>query len=438
MRRLLRPTAVLLALGLLGAVAACGDDDGNGNGAAADPDLAELDGETVEVAAVWTGTEEERFVEVLDALEEETGATVTYTATGDDIAAALGPRLAGGRPPDVAILPQPGLLRNYAEAGDLQPVEDVVGDVVDESYAEVWRELGSVDGELYGVWYKAANKSLVWYNVDVLDQAGVEPPEDWEGFLEAAQTLSDFGVEPISVGGADGWTLTDWFENVYLRTAGPDLYDQLAEHEIPWTHESVREALERLGEVFTDELLVGGRSGALQTDFNTSVTQVFAGEPAGAMVYEGDFVAGVITDDAGAELGTDADVFPFPSIDGEDGVVGGGDVAVLLQDTEGGRELMRFLASAQAGELWAEAGGFISPNQQVDLDVYPDEISRTIAEELAQAENFRFDLSDLVPTEFGGTPGRGLFQLFQDFLADPDDIDGITEQMEAEAAAAAD
>lgn len=441
MRRFLRLTAVLLSFTML--AAACGDDDddaaggaGTAGGAGGD-DAPSLEGETVEVAAVWTGTEEESFRAVLDLFEEETGADVTYTATGDDIAAALGPRLSGGSPPDVAILPQPGLLRNYAESGDLQPIEDIVGEVVDENYAPVWRDLGSVDDELYGVWFKAANKSLVWYNVGLYEDAGVEPPEDWDGFLENAQTIADFGVAPISVGGADGWTLTDWFENVYLQTAGPEMYDQLANREIPWTDESVKTALETLAEAFQEELVAGGLSGALQTDFNTSVTQVFAGDGDAAMVYEGDFVAGVIEGDAGAELGTDADVFPFPTIDGgEGGVVGGGDVAVLLQDSEGGEALIRFLASPEAAEAWAELGGFISPNQSVDVDVYPDEISQTIAEELAQSENFRFDLSDLVPTEFGGTPGRGLFKIFQDYLADPTSIDAITEELEAAAAAA--
>src|SRR5690606_30760712 len=134
--------------------------------------------------------------------------------------------------------------------GALQPIEDVAGEEIDENYDEIWRELGTVDGELYGVWFKAANKSTVWYNVPVFEDAGVEPPEDWDGFLDTSQTIADFGVTPVAIGAADGWVLTDWFENVYLRTAGPDLYDQLATHEIPWTDPSVTDALTTLGELF--------------------------------------------------------------------------------------------------------------------------------------------------------------------------------------------
>src|SRR5699024_6452501 len=135
--------------------------------------------------------------------------------------------------------------------------------------------------------------------------------------LEISQTVLDSGVTPISVGGADGWTLTDWFENVYLRTAGEDLYDQLAAHEIPWTDDSVVDALDTLAELIgQDEFVVNGLDGALQVDFPTSVTNVFGDNAKGAMVYEGDFVAGNITGETNAELGTDADFVPFPSIDG--------------------------------------------------------------------------------------------------------------------------
>ena len=96
-------------------------------------------------------------------------------------------------------------------------IEDVAGDEVDANFGETAREVGSVDGTLYGVWFKAANKSMVWYNKAVFEDAGVEPPATWEDLQTTAQTISDSGVAPYSVGADVGWTLTDWFENVYLR-----------------------------------------------------------------------------------------------------------------------------------------------------------------------------------------------------------------------------
>ena len=125
----------------------------------------------------------------------------------------------GGNPPDIAALPQPGFMTDFAERGALKPIE-FARDAIEEGYSDSWLDLGTVDGELYGLFFKGANKSTVWYNVAAFEDAGVEPPADWDAFLEAGDTLKASGVTPYSIGAADGWTLTDLFENIYLRTAG--------------------------------------------------------------------------------------------------------------------------------------------------------------------------------------------------------------------------
>ncbi|HVL64003.1 MAG TPA: extracellular solute-binding protein, partial [Actinomycetota bacterium] len=392
-------------------------------------------GGSVNVVAVWTGEEQASFEAVLDAFTEETGIETQYNSTGDDVGAFLGTQIEGGSPPDVAMLPQPGLMRDLASAGNLVAANEDVSAALEENFAPVWTDLGSVDGELYGVYFKAANKSTWWYNTSVFQQAGVEPPSDWDEMLDAASTVNASGTPWVSIGGADGWVLTDWFENIYLRTAGPELYDQLANHEIPWTHDSVITALETFAELVGDDAnIAGGARGALNTDFPTSVTQVFAQPPKAATVYEGDFVAGIIAGEAGAEAGTDFDFFDFPSIDGSGpAVVGGGDVAVALTDNEAAQELLAFLATPEAAQIWAERGGFTSPNQNLDPSVYPDDITARSAQAVAEAETFRFDLSDLQPAEFGGTPGRGLFLRFQDFLKNPDDAQAVAQQLEKDA-----
>ena len=396
-----------------------------------------LRGQRIEVLAVWSGAEQVRFEQVLASFERRTGASVRYVSAGHGVAAELGARLAEGRPPDVAFLPQPGLLRTYAAEGRLVALDDVVGDLVGTNFGPVWRGLGSWQGRLYGVYYKAANKSLVWYNVGVFEQAGVVPPDDLNRLLEVARTLGANGLPAFSVGGADGWTLTDWFENLYLRLAGPERYDLLADHRIPWTDASVRETLALLARTLDPALVAGGAEGALATGYEASVAQSFASPPAAAMVFEGDFVAGVITSGTPAELGVDADVFPFPAVGGSGPtVVGGGDAAVLLRRSATGEAFVRYLAGTEAAAIWAGQGGFISPNRNVDLSVYPDEISRSVARRLVEAgDDFRFDLSDLQPAAFGGTAGQGLRAGLQEFLRDRD-VDATARRLEADARAA--
>jgi alpha-glucoside transport system substrate-binding protein len=437
---------LLLLLGLLALLiplaAGCGgdDDEDEGAGATGATETAEGGGASgsIAVMAVWTGPEQQAFQAVLDGFQEQNpDVQVNYTSAGDQLPTQLATAVQGGNPPDIAVLPQPGLMSDFAQQGALQPIDFAQSDI-EENFGQSVIDLGTVEGTLYGFLFKAANKSTVWYNVQAYEDAGVEPAEEWEAFLENAATLSASGVPAYSIGGADGWTLTDLFENIYLRTAGPEMYDQLAVHEIPWTDQSVKDALTEMAKILGDtQNIAGGTQGALQTDFPTSVTQVFSDPPEAAQVIEGDFVAGVITDSTEAEPETGFNVSAFPAI-GESGnvIVGGGDTVVMFEDSPAAQALVTYLTTPEAAEIWAERGGFASLNQNVDTSVYPDEITRTTAGALAEAETFRFDLSDLQPAEFGGTVGQGLFKLFQDFLQNPDDVDAIAQQMETAAAQA--
>ncbi|MGW5638195.1 ABC transporter substrate-binding protein [Streptomyces sp. NPDC003832] len=442
---------IRIALAAVGALAltltGCGGDDdndgkdggGTGTGTGSSVQLPKLDGQTLEVAAVWTGPEQDNFTKVLEEFEKRTGAEVNFVPTGNNTSTFLGTKIQGGQPPDVAFLPQVGVLHQFAEKGWIKPVGADAQAQLDKNFSAGWKELGSYEGKQYGVYAKAANKSLVWYNTAAFEAAGItEEPKTWEDFLATAQTLSDAGSPAVSVGGADGWTLTDWFENVYLSQAGPEKYDQLARHEIEWTDPTVKDALTTLAELWgKDELIAGGRSGALRTEFPKSVTQTFSGDTPAAMVFEGDFVTANINADTDAKVGTDAKVFPFPAVGDDSPVVSGGDVAVALKDGEGAQALITFLASTDAAEIWAAQGGFLSPNKEMDQGTYKDDVTRDIAEALiAAGDDFRFDMSDQAPAAFGGTQGVGEWKQLQDFLKNPDDVAGAQRKLEADAAKA--
>ncbi|MFI5853274.1 ABC transporter substrate-binding protein [Streptomyces parvulus] len=446
-----RIAATLAAGALALSLTACGgDDDGGGGGdkggqqdggkdTAASVTLPKLDGERLEVAAVWTGAEQENFKKVLAEFEKRTGAKVTFVPAQDPIINFLGSKIAGGAPPDVAMLPQPGAIKQAVDKGWAKPLGAEATKELGENYSPGWQEIGKVGGKQYGVYYKAANKSLIWYNAQVFENAGAAEPKTWDELLTAAQTVYDSGVTPFSVGGADGWTLTDWFENVYLSQAGPEKYDQLAKHEIKWTDPSVKEALTTLAEIWgKKDYVAGGASGALQTEFPASVTQTFTGgdQPKAGMVYEGDFVQ-VNIGETDAEIGTDAKVFPFPSVGDTAPVVSGGDAAVVLEDSKAAQALATWLASPDAATIQAKLGGYLSPNKNVDVAAYPNDVQKKIAEALVAAgDDFRFDMSDQAPQAFGGTPGKGEWKALQDFLKNPKDVAGAQAKLEADAAAA--
>ena len=443
--RCARSTAAVVAGALLLTLSACGGDDDSGDGSGGDTSAAavpttvqlpKLNGAKLQVTAVWTGTEQENFQKVLDEFEKRTGARVTYVPGQDPLINYVGSKIAGGAPPDVAMMPQVGAIKQAVEKKWAKPVGPEAMAQLKKNYAPAWAEIGQVDGEQYGVYFKAANKSLIWYNTKVFENAAVKEPKTWQEFLTTSQTVYDSGVPPMSIGGADGWVLTDWFENIYLSQAGPEKYDQLAQHKIKWTDPSVTKALTTLGAYWGKKgYLAGGANGTLQTAFPDSVKQTFTGgdQPDAGMVFEADFV-GVNVQDAKAEVGKDAKIFPFPAVGDQPPVVSGGEAAVILKDSKASQALLTFLASPDAAAVWAKEGGYLSPNKNVPPEAYPNEEQRTMAKALIDAGNdFRYDMSDQAPQSFGGTPGKGEWKILQDFLKNPKDVKGAQAKLEAEA-----
>jgi alpha-glucoside transport system substrate-binding protein len=421
--------AFILALALVPLACGGDDDDDDGDGAAGSEDVSG----SISVMGIWQAEEQRNFQAVIDGFKEQyPNVTVSYNGAGDDLPTILTTAVEGGNPPDIAAPAQPGLIQTLVDQNELKSI-DFLSNAVTENFGESIAQVGTFNDTLYALMFKADNKSTVWYNVAAFEEAGVEPTETWTDFLESAQTIKASGLPAYSIGGAPGWPLTDIFENIYLRTAGPELYDQLARHEIPWTHASVKEALREMAKIVGDtDNIVGGKNGALQTDFETSVSNVFSANPKAAMTLEGDFVPGVVQHSLQPQ--TDYNVFTFPTIkDSPPTVMGSGNLFIMFTDNEATRAFMEYLTTPEAAQIWAEIGGFSSPNKNLDTSVYPDEILQETAGAIGEAEVFRFDLSDLVPAALGATTGQGLWKLFQDFVENPQNVDGITQQMEAAA-----
>jgi alpha-glucoside transport system substrate-binding protein len=429
--------SALAAMALtLAALAGCGGG-GNDNGGGTTSANTEVSG-SISMIGVWTGDEQKSFQAVIDTFNKQyPNVKVKYTSAGDNVPTVLGTAVQGGNPPDMAAIAQPGLIKEFQQKGAVKPI-DFVKPELNANYAPDYVKLGTMDGKLYSFVYKGSNKSTVWYNVAALKDAGVSPPKTWSDFLADAKTIKASGVPAYSIGGADGWTLTDLFENIYLRQAGEQKYDQLTNHKIPWTDPSVKQALTSMAQVLGDTSnIAGGTSGALQTEFPASVEQVFTTPPKAAMVIEADFVPGVVASKTKLKAGSGYNVFAFPTIGDSTGdMVAGGDSIAVFRDTPAVRAFVKFLATPQGADVWVKRGGFSSPNKSVADSSYPDATTRTVAVALADAQTVRFDMSDLAPTAFGGTAGQGEWKILQDFLSNPQDVDGTAAKLEQSAAKA--
>src|SRR3954469_8794641 len=189
----------------------------------------------VSIVGVWTGAEQKAFQAVLNGFTAKNpGVKVSYKPAGDNTPTVLSTAVAGGNPPDLASVSQPGLVSDFQKKGALKNLDFAKGDLA-KNYTPSVANIGKVNGHIYGLLIKAANKSTVWYNVAAFKNAGVGKPATWQAFVHAISTVKASGSTPLSIGGADGWTLTDLFENIYLRQAGTAKYNALSRHKIKWT-----------------------------------------------------------------------------------------------------------------------------------------------------------------------------------------------------------
>ncbi len=440
-RRYLLLAVVLVAL--VAIAAGCGSKSGAATTPSASPSalggIPTSTSGSLSMTAVWSGQEQTAFQQVIAGFNKTyPHIKVTFTSDGNNLPQILSTQVAGGHPPDLAALPQPGLMKQFVASGALKPIDFAKG-IVSADFSPTIANIGTVNGHLYGLLFKTANKSTVWYNVPAFKNAGITPPTTWTQLLADAKTLKASGVTPYSVGADAGWPITDLFENIYLRTAGQAMYDKLTNFQIPWTDPSVTTALKDMAQIYgNSSYIYGGNGGAATTDFPTSVTNVFTNPPKAAMVFQSDFAESVITSSTKAKPTTGFDYFAFPSINGQGGnwVEAGGDIVTMFKDSPAARAFVDYLATPQAAEIWARLGGYSSANKMVPASVYTDPIGRRAAVALANAPVVVYDMSDQQPAAFGATTGQGEWQIFTNFLKNPKDISGTQKALQAAATAA--
>jgi len=445
----------VVAAGILGVATACGSSSSPSSSSSSSS--SSHIGGSVTVWAEWTANEQQDFLAALQPFEQATGITVNYQGKGSGtMDTALETAVSGGAPPDVAFVPDPGTLQSLAKAGSIKDLTSVVGSL-SSNLGSAWNSLATYNGKLYGVWFKGANKNTIWYNPAEFTAAGItSPPTTWEQLISDAQQLKAAGVTPFSLCTDVGWPVADFWQNVYLKTAGADDYNKLATHTLKWTDPTVTQAFSTLGQLLGNpSFLLGGLSGSLALTYPSCVDKVFpkaGSQPQAAMVFEGDFVVSEIVGNSsnytagtagagGAACTTDAsktpcyDFFPFPAPSADSAnqsdIQGAGDVAMMLNSTPQAQALIKYIAGPQPGSIWANLGGFASPNNKVSSNSYPDPVSKADAQALVGASGFVFSLDDLQ-----GSWEKSLWADLINWFKDPSSVSTIEATMDQQATAA--
>jgi alpha-glucoside transport system substrate-binding protein len=374
----------------------------------------DLKGETLTIFGPWRGDDEAHIQVVLEYFREATGAEVKYSSS-ENYEQQIVIDTEAGSPPNIAILPQPGLLADLAAKGRLVPLADADAAFITDNYGAgaSWVALGTYKGKdgasaFYAFPYKADLKSLVWYVPENFSDAGYEIPKTMEELAALSDKIVADGGKPwcigLGSGGATGWPATDWVEDLMLRTQSPEVYDKWVTNEIKFDSPEVVGAIEEFGKFAKNDAWVdGGAAGVASTDFRDSPKGLFSTPPKCYMHRQASFIPSFFPE--GTKVGADADFFYFPPFAAKPDlgkpVLGAGTLAAITKDSKAARAFIEYLKMPLSHEVFMADGGFLTPLKTVNQAAYINDAARKQGEILSSATTFRFDGSDLMPGKIG-------------------------------------
>lgn len=403
--------AAASAVALLTSGCLSSGDSGGGSGAASGPGKT-----TIEIMFGFGGDQTQGFKDSLEPFAKANGLTIKYTQS-DSFDTLIRTRQQGNNLPDIALFPQPGLLKDIQKRAQGKMVElDSILDVgkIKNSMVPGIVDAGVVDGKTYGVPVSMNIKSLVFYPKKAFEEKGYKAPETFDDLKKLADQIKADGTAPWCVGygsgGATGWVGTDWIEDLVLKQLGPDQYDKWVAGDLKFSSPEIKSVFQTFEQlILTDGQTFGGRKSIISTAFQKAANPMFDNPPKCFLHHQGNFVTqkGFFPDAIWKDIAANVGAFPFPK-DKFDTVLGGGDLAAAFSNDANVVKVMKEMTeNSKFGEVWAGPGdrGFISPHKDFDVSKYGNDLTRGIAEIAYSASGIRFDGSDAMP----GTVGAGSF-----------------------------
>jgi alpha-glucoside transport system substrate-binding protein len=412
-------------------------DSAAGTGALADALAGKFKGTKVTMFGPFVDADQVKFEEAIKDFETKSGIDIAYEGS-KEFEATVKVRVDGGNASDIIDFPQPGLLANIAKTGKVIDVSSFLDQKTMESkYNKSWLDMASMDGAsgkiMAGVWARSSVKSLVWYNKKEFEAAGYTAPKTWDELMALTEQIAKDGDPAwaigIESGAGTGWTATDWIEDIMLRTTSPENYDKWVKGELPFTDPIVKNAVQKMSDLwFKEGAVYGGRKSIVTTAFGDAPKVLFDNPPKAWLHRQASFITSFFPQ--GLKASEDYDWFPLPSIDPQYGTPAlvAGDIYAMFNDRPEVRAVMEFFTTGESLKTWIQSGGVIAPMNDADPSWYSTDVERKMAEFVKTATTIRFDGSDLMPGEVGaGTFWKGM----TDYVSGSVNLEKAMEEIQA-------
>jgi alpha-glucoside transport system substrate-binding protein len=390
-------------------------------------------GGTVHVLGTWGGSEQDSFLAMVKPFEDRTGIKVSYEGTRD-INAVLTTRVQAGNPPELAGLPGPGQMFQFAKTGKLVALDSVLDQSqMTSQYPPSWLKLGQYNGKTYAIFIKTSLKGLLWYDPKNFTAKGYAAPTTWDELTALQAKIAATGTAPwclaVESGSASGWPGSDFIKEIVLSQSGQKVYDDWWNGKQKWTSPEIKLAWETFGKVIAKGQVYGGKQQTLATNFGDVGQPMFQTPPKCYMVNQASFITDFFNKySTTPKAGTDYTFAALPDVNTANAGahVVAGDLFGMFKDTDQARQLLKYLTTPEAQTIWVKRGGAISPNKDVKLADYPDDLSRSIGKIMTEAKIADFDAGDLMPNAMQADFWKGVL----DYINDPSQLDSILARLD--------
>ncbi|RLV50781.1 carbohydrate ABC transporter substrate-binding protein [Nocardioides mangrovicus] len=317
-------------------------------------------------------------------------------------------KIQAGDTPDIALVPQPGVVSQMKSLGAVKPLDGVVSKDELSSYLPGAADFSKFDGKTYGLIVSMNIKGLVFYNKPWFTQKGYTAPTDMAGLVTLADKIKSDGTAPWCFGiesdTATGWPATDWIENILAKQSGADVYKDWVTHKVKFDSDDVKKAFDTFDQLLlTDGNTYGGSKAIVSTNFANTGNPMFQSPPKCGLWEQGSFAPSFLPKSVLANQDQNIGVFGLPpeSAGGDNPVELGGDSMTMLNDTANVKKVVKLLAATEIGEDAAGSSSFISPHKDFDASKYPNELTRDMVKVATGATTTVFDASDQMPAAVG-------------------------------------
>ena len=278
-------------------------------------------------------------------------------------------RIVDGNPPDImdnsgagmfdlVTLYNDGLLADLTDLMEA-PAYGQDGVTFGESLIPGTQDGGNYDGKQYVLYYVLGIYGI-WYNQAKFEEKGWEYPKNWDEMLALCETIKEDGeMYPFTYQGMYPYYIRAVFDQLVFKSGGWDAQLKLDNiQEDAWTQPVVKQALDAMVQLYTNDYILPGTEGLSHTESQTAwVNGEAAMIPCGAWLEN---EVGVDNFPEGFEMV----VAPVPSLTADDAlpfeaIQSAGDENFIVfadgANVQGGKEWIRLLFSQEGAAFFSEA-----------------------------------------------------------------------------------